>query len=129
MKIFVLSTLGIGADIIDLFQRQIKISGVIGLSNRERTDAISDYVYMADFCQSKGIEFIEVNHYGLSDEGDKKRITQQDIDVLIVAGWQRLIPGWLIKHCSICAIGAHGSPLGITKGRGARLRTGPLYSA
>lgn len=41
-----------------------------------------------------------------------------DIDYLIVAGWQRLIPKWLIEHCNKCVIGIHGSPYGIEQGRG-----------
>jgi len=41
-----------------------------------------------------------------------------NIDYLIVAGWQRLIPKWLIEHCNKRVIGIHGSPYGIEQGRG-----------
>jgi methionyl-tRNA formyltransferase len=118
MNVYVLNTLGIGLDSISLINSQLKISGVIGLSDREGTDQISDFSYQAGFCKQKGIDFIEVDSYGLTKESDRKKLLALKMDVLIVSGWQRLIPEWLIQHCSICAIGAHGSPLGITKGRG-----------
>jgi UDP-4-amino-4-deoxy-L-arabinose formyltransferase/UDP-glucuronic acid dehydrogenase (UDP-4-keto-hexauronic acid decarboxylating) len=59
-----------------------------------------------------------VTSYALNADTDRKKIEDLEIDVLLVLGWQRLIPEWLINHCKICAIGAHGSPLGITEGRG-----------
>ena len=118
MKIVVLNTMGIGLDTISLISKQIEISGVIGLSDRQQSDTISDYVYQLDFCKLNNINFIEVDSYELSKENDKAKLLGLEIDVLIVSGWQRLIPQWLIDHCSICVIGSHGSPLGITKGRG-----------
>ena len=118
MEVFVLNTLGIGLDAIDLISKQIKIRGIIGLSDREHNDSISDFVYQVEYCQSQNMQFIELDHYDLSGESERNRLRELEIDVLIVAGWQRLIPEWLINHCSICAIGSHGSPLGITKGRG-----------
>ncbi len=118
MNIYVLNTTGLGEDTIDLVSQELNIKGVIGLSKRENTDAISDYSYQGSFCKKTGIEFIEIETYNMSSEKDKLKLLNLDIDVIVIGGWQRLIPGWLIKHCSICAIGSHGSPLGITKGRG-----------
>ena len=118
MKIFILNTLGIGLDTISLINKQIKINGIIGLSNRAKKDSISDYIYQSNFCELHSIDFVEVESYSLSKESDKRKLLELEIDVLIVSGWQRLIPQWLISHCSICVIGSHGSPLGITKGRG-----------
>ena len=57
-------------------------------------------------------------HIICKKKDDKNKLLNTNIDILIVAGWQRLIPEWLIQHCKICVIGSHGSPLGITKGRG-----------
>jgi len=118
MNVYVLNTLGIGEDTIELISHEIKIKGVIGLSKRDRTDKISDYSFQGHLSKKMGIQFVEVSSYTLSDEKDKEILLNLDIDVLIISGWQRLIPDWLIQHCSICAIGSHGSPLGITKGRG-----------
>ena len=118
MNIYALNTVRSGLDTIDLVSKRIAVAGVIGLSHRDPGDSISDYVYQADWCQSRKLNFIEVETYGLSSEADKGTLLDLNIDVLMVTGWQRLIPQWFIDHCTICAIGAHGSPLGITKGRG-----------
>ncbi|MCW8930331.1 MAG: formyltransferase family protein [Gammaproteobacteria bacterium] len=118
MNIFILNTVNSGLDTIDLIRKELNISGIIGLSYRIEDDTISDYVYQKEYCSNNNINFIEVSNYELSNNNDKKKLLELDIDVLIISGWQRLIPKWLIDHCSICAIGSHGSPLGITKGRG-----------
>lgn len=118
MNIYILNTLGIGYDLISLLTGKIPIAGIIGLSDRESTDTISDFVYQYDFCKANNLSFIQMETYSLSSENDKKILRSLDIDILIVSGWQRLVPDWLIRHCNICAIGSHGSPLGITKGRG-----------
>ena len=118
MNVYVLNTMGIGLDTISLLKKQVVISGVIGLSKDVKKDTISDYVYQEEFCNEHDIDFIPVNTYSLSSEKDKNKIESLEIDVLIVSGWQRLIPQWFISHVKICVIGAHGSPLGITKGRG-----------
>jgi UDP-4-amino-4-deoxy-L-arabinose formyltransferase/UDP-glucuronic acid dehydrogenase (UDP-4-keto-hexauronic acid decarboxylating) len=118
MNIYILNTLSIGQDMIDFVSRGIRVKGIIGLSDREPGDAISDFAYQKEFCEKRSIEFIEVDSYTLNKGEDKQKLLGLDIDVLIISGWQRLIPSWLINHCKVCAIGGHGSPLGITKGRG-----------
>ncbi|MCP4924266.1 MAG: hypothetical protein GY915_09645 [bacterium] len=118
MNVYALSTLEIGQDIVKNIQRNFPIKGVIGLSNRDKTDSISGFSYQKSFCENNNLDFIEVDSYALKNEEDKDRLLSLDIDVLVVCGWQRLIPGWLIEHCSIAALGSHGSPFGITKGRG-----------
>ena len=118
MKIYVLNTLSIGEDSIELLSRGIDIIGVIGLSNREPGDAISDFAYQKVFCDKQKLKFIEIDDYSLNNLAAREKISSIDIDVLIVTGWQRLVPEWLINHCQMCVIGSHGSPFGITKGRG-----------
>ena len=69
-------------------------------------------------CVRLGLDFIPVHTYNLSSTKDRAALGGLSIDILIVAGWQRLIPDWLIAQCRIGAIGGHGSPWGITAGRG-----------
>lgn len=45
-------------------------------------------------------------------------LTALPIDLLIVCGWQRLVPPWLIEHAPARVVGSHGSALGIAGGRG-----------
>lgn len=118
MKIWFLNTLGSGTDVIKIVSSKIPAAGVIGLGQRDASDSISDYIFQKDFCESQKLEFVDVENYALKSEQDKQKILSLDIDVLVVCGWQRLIPQWLIDHCKVCAIGSHGSPFGITGGRG-----------
>lgn len=118
MNIYVLSTLEMGIDVTDILKKSLKIQGLIGLSERQQTNAISGYRYLKGYCDDNNFSFIEMDNYSLSNPKDKEKLLSLDIDILIVAGWQRLIPKWLIEHCKICAIGSHGSAYGITGGRG-----------
>jgi UDP-4-amino-4-deoxy-L-arabinose formyltransferase/UDP-glucuronic acid dehydrogenase (UDP-4-keto-hexauronic acid decarboxylating) len=118
LKIFVLSTIDAGVDIINILKQQLKISGVVGLADQKNTHQISGYFHLGDYCKKNSIPFHEVKNYSMKDEEDKILLESLNIDVLIVAGWQRLIPKWLINHCRISVIGAHGSPYGIAGGRG-----------
>jgi len=115
---YVLCTLKSGIDVIELLKNDLKIKGIIGLTKRKSSDDISGYFYFRYFCKKNGLEFIPVNDYGLKNKNDQNRLLSYKIDILLVLGWQRLIPQWLIKHCKICALGVHGSSWGIVRGRG-----------
>lgn len=80
---------------------------------------------MAPFCEGRW-EYTALASYSMESKADRKTLLALEIDVLLVVGWQRLIPGWLIQHCRIGAIGAHGSPFGITRGRGRSPQTWAL---
>ncbi|MEO8149873.1 MAG: formyltransferase family protein [Bacteroidia bacterium] len=118
MNIYILNTMNSGLDVVNHLLKHISISGVIGLSERDQTDLISGYVYQKEFCKKNNLKFIEVSSYSLNNNADKKLLSSLQIDYLIVTGWQRLIPASLIEKCKAAVIGAHGSPYGITKGRG-----------
>ena len=118
MKIYVLNTLEIGLSPINILSQHIPIEGVIGLSQRKRSDSISGFLYMSPFCQQNDLLFHEVKSYSLKSSNDKKMLSSLEIDILLVIGWQRLVPEWLIDHCKICVIGAHGSSGEINKWRG-----------
>jgi UDP-4-amino-4-deoxy-L-arabinose formyltransferase/UDP-glucuronic acid dehydrogenase (UDP-4-keto-hexauronic acid decarboxylating) len=115
MNLYILSTTTAGLEIIDAIRTSIPIQGVIGLSDRPPDDSLSGYVYLEPHCRQRGLRFISVENYDLAGQEHLKKIS---IDVLLVLGWQRLVPRWLIEQCSIGAYGAHGSPYGITRGRG-----------
>lgn len=117
-KLYILGTLEITAEIIDLLHKKIKIDGVFGLKKIDNNEKIASYYYLREFCKNKNIDFIELESYSIVKEEDKKKILERDIDVLIVFGWQRLVPREVIDHCKIGAFGFHGSPYGIEKGRG-----------
>ena len=118
MKIYILNTTKSGTNIIKILKKKIRISGIIGLYKKNNFKNISDYLNQKNFCKFNNINYTEVKSYSLNNISDINKITKLKIDILIVLGWQRLIPDWLIDHCKIFPIGSHGSPAGITKGRG-----------
>lgn len=119
MKIVIFCTVSTGLDsITHVLSRGLKVDLIVGVSPKSKVNAISGYVDISEFAQSKGINFLHVESYSLSNPIDKKALMELDIDYIWVAGWQRLLPEWLINHVSYCVIGSHGSPDGITSGRG-----------
>lgn len=127
---FVLSTLATGFDTIEFLRGRIPIDGVIGLSARDASGNERDLATIAGYREgaeaARGIGFIPVVSYGLDDPADVARLRALDMDVLLILGWQRLIPAWLIAHCARAAVGVHGSPFGITGGRGRSPQTWAL---
>ncbi|MAT38378.1 MAG: hypothetical protein CL946_02105 [Ectothiorhodospiraceae bacterium] len=118
MRIYIVSTLNTYYDTIDIVRQNLEISGFIGLTDRHDSDAVSGYMNYAPYCRQHGITHIPVDNYSMRDEATKELLSRERIDLLLVVGWQRLIPDWLIEHSTYGAIGVHGSSRGITKGRG-----------
>lgn len=118
MNIYILCTNNARLETILIINKEFPIKGIIGLSKRKPTDKVSSYLYMKPFCKQNNINFTEVDNYSLKDEKDQKKLSGLNIDILLVLGWQRLIPEWLIEQCKIGTIGVHGSADGISGGRG-----------
>lgn len=122
MKVYVLNTLGAGVEVIEALRKSSLLQGVIGLTTSagvpDAGSKISGFIDMEKFCLEENLPFIPLTSYSISAPEDRTRLSKEDIDLLIVAGWQRLIPGWLIDNCRECAIGLHGSHDGIEGGRG-----------
>lgn len=117
VRVFVLNAMASGIDTLNLIVNKIPIKGVIGL---ERSIGIknSNYGDSEEWANRFGIPYISVKSYSLKDENENEYLRKMKIDILIVLGWQRLIPEWLIQQSRYGVIGLHGSPWGITKGRG-----------
>lgn len=117
MNIYILNATLNGKLLSEILSRKLDIKGIITL-NDNSSNMTSEYYDYTDFCSVRGIECIKLDTYSLSSSKDKEKLEKLDIDLIIVASWQRLVPSWLIRKCSIGIIGAHGSHEGITKGRG-----------
>lgn len=117
MNIYILNAILTGKVLSEVLCRKLSIKGFITLDEGkgEKTSEYYDYSY---FCEKQGIDYICVETYNCSATEDREKLEKLEIDLIIVAGWQRLIPEWLIRHCRIGVIGAHGSPDGIERGRG-----------
>ncbi len=97
-----------------LVDQGIPVSGVIGLDKNLHRG--SEYYDSSLFCREKNIEYVAVEDYELSSL--HPILERTSIDLLLVLGWQRLIPESLIKSVKHTCIGVHGSDLGINRGRG-----------
>ena len=117
-SVWAMCTLGAGLDCLDLVLDDVPVEGVICLSERKPDDSISGYVHARAWCEQRGLRVVEVHSYNLSDPQDRQQLEAVEIGLLLVIGWQRLIPEWLIDHTRHGAIGSHGSADGISGGRG-----------
>lgn len=117
MNIYLLNATLNGKLLFELLSRNITLAGMIILdeSGKNSTNEYYDY---SELCEKNKINCIRVKSYGLNADEDRQILEKLKIDLLIVASWQRLIPEWLIKSCTIGVIGAHGSHEGIERGRG-----------
>lgn len=118
MNIYLLCTTTTGLDTVRLLHDRIPIAGLIGLGPRAVNDALSGVTDLSQDASSLGMMFLPIETYNLSSPEDRRKLLQLEIDLLIVCGWQRLLPEWLIKHVRFGCVGAHGSPSGISGGRG-----------
>ena len=89
LKIYILNTLDIGIDVANTLRRHLDVKGMIGLSDRPRSDRISGFTYLKPYCDDYGLDFVEVDSYTMRAAGDREKLLLLDIDLLIVAGWQR----------------------------------------
>lgn len=117
MKIYLLDCLVTGVPFVKLLYRNVHITGIISVK-RESADHIAEYYDYEQFCKEQQISYITVETYSLKSEADREKLLALDMDIVIVSSWQRLVPDWLINHCNIGIIGAHGSAAGISGGRG-----------
>ena len=117
-NIYILGTTIETGNLVQNLASNFTISGVITLKKTTDIKNISGYLNLSDLLSKYNIPVYEVDSYKLNNEKDFTLITKLRIDILIVYGWQRLIPAWLLKHVGFAAIGVHGSPDGIMAGRG-----------
>lgn len=118
MNIYILNATHNGKLMTELLCEKTEIRGIIGLDHVHGKQNTPEYFNYDSFCMERQLEYIAVDTYILNADEDKKKLSDLEIDLLIVGSWQRLLPQWLIDKCRYGIIGAHGSPEGITGGRG-----------
>ncbi len=117
-NIYVLGTTIETGELIKNLVSKFTISGVLTLKSSTDISDISGNLNLRDLLSKLEVPVYDVHSYNLNNENDFKLLAKLKIDILIVYGWQRLVPAWLLNHVSIAAIGVHGSSDGITAGRG-----------
>ncbi|MEM4406523.1 MAG: formyltransferase family protein [Candidatus Methanomethylicaceae archaeon] len=118
IKIAALIAVKFGYEVYLKLKDKIRFNFIIGLAEPVSLDSVSGYVNIKKLIENDNIDCYLASKYSLNDKIDIENIIKRDIDVLLVLGWQRLVPDWLLDHVKIATIGVHGSPFGITKGRG-----------
>jgi methionyl-tRNA formyltransferase len=73
---------------------------------------------IVDYCKKRGIPSHLVRSYDLKDMEDVRFFDEAGIDLLMVIGWERLIPDDVLGTLGRFACGMHGSAYGLPKGRG-----------
>lgn len=79
---------------------------------------VAGYMDLRPFLESREIPYTLAEKYSLKGDSDRERILALDIDLLLVMGWQRLIPDWWLDELSVGAFGMHGSSKPLPHGRG-----------
>lgn len=94
-----------------------KITCIINMPS-DLNGKIAGYVDLEGFARKHKIHLVRPTVYTLKDAKDREKILGYKLDVLLVFGWQRLIPDWLLKSLSIGAFGTHGCWKPLPYGRG-----------
>lgn len=123
MKIALLGCKGTTLDLLNsiIEQQSFKIDMLITLpANIAEKNQVAFYKgpELASYCQQHAISVYCVQSYNLKYEEDFKLFQGLGIDLLLVIGWERLIPGEILQILGKFACGMHGSPFGLPKGRG-----------
>jgi methionyl-tRNA formyltransferase len=69
----------------------------------------TNYVDISKWASKNGIPYSYVKSYNMKNEEDYQFIKTLNSDILIVLGWQRLIPNEILKCVKIGTIGFRGS--------------------
>lgn len=120
-KILVFCTVSTGLEAVSQLIRLgfRNIVGIVGLTkDYQYKKDVSGFIDVQEFAKKQGLRYYYVDKYNLECNKAKSLPHHFDFDLIWVAGWQRLLPGWLIDIPKYGVLGVHGSPEGITKGRG-----------
>jgi methionyl-tRNA formyltransferase len=105
--------------IIGLQRQGYTVDHVITLSpEKGQEQNVAGYVDLRPFLKEKGISCTTVAKYNMNTEEDHQSMLGLKLDMLLVMGWQRLIPNWFLETLGIGAFGMHGSSRPLPYGRG-----------
>ena len=79
---------------------------------------VAGYYDLRKFAEENSIRTYVCNSYTLKTNEDIENLNKYNFNVLLVIGWQRLIPEWLLSKLKTGAFGMHGSSRPLPYGRG-----------
>jgi len=102
-----------------LCERGVDVDEVVTITPAMAADAhVSGYHDYTEFALARDIDVYEPETYGMGTEADLAHFETLDADLLVVNGWQRLVPGEVLETVTRGGLGVHGSAFGLPKGRG-----------
>jgi len=109
-----------GFELIDyLMDNKINISYIISLTPEQAVENnVSGYISYDEIAKKYEIPIYYPKKYSLDDDDDLRFFQKHKFDLLILGGWQRLIPDKILKTFKICSLGFHGSSNFLPRGRG-----------
>ena len=118
-KIVVCGCTDFGYEIVDfLLTNGINISHLVSLLPEQAIQyKVSGYKSFELLSTKYGIPIYYPKLYSMK-ETDFDFFEKEKFDLLLVCGWQRLIPNKILETIKICGIGSHGSSDLLPKGRG-----------
>jgi methionyl-tRNA formyltransferase len=99
---------------------KIKVNTIVTISaeTAKKNNCYDQWVDHTEFAESLGIELHCLDRYSMKSEADLNWFKEKRFSVMILGGWQRLIPENVLKTLSFGGIGQHGSPYMLPMGRG-----------
>ena len=70
---------------------------------------VAGYFDLRPFLDRIGVPYTLARKYSLKSDEDRATLLALGLDMLLVMGWQRLIPDWWLESLSVGAFGMHGS--------------------
>lgn len=109
-----------GVNILEfLIKNGININCLVGVSQEQAIkNNISGYFNYKELCLKYNIPYYNAQRYDLKAEEDLEFFKVNNFDLLLLGGWQRLIPNNILQELNIGGIGVHGSSEFLPKGRG-----------
>ena len=102
-----------------LLENNIKISQFVSLNkNQAKRYLVSDYKSFEKLSKKFKIPIYFPKSYSLKENEDAQFFEKNQFDLMVVGGWQRLIPQKILETLKIGSLGIHGSPELLPKGRG-----------
>lgn len=96
----------------ELHDRGATVQAVI---TRHQRESISDQTDLSGFCSARGIPHVETD--SVNEPGMKRRIADDEPDLLFVIGWSELVDPDVLALPTVAAVGMHPAPLPRGRGR------------
>ena len=108
-----------GLEVLDfIIYKNFEISHIISLNSQQATQyKVSGYASFDEIARKNNIPIYFPKTYALKDNDDIGFFEKNNFDLLLLGGWQRLIPETILSKLKIGGIGFHGSSEFLPKGR------------